>query len=189
MSLPRPPRPAKLVISLLMQRTELITPVVNDLIKEMGAIDIVSSWMPFDYTHYYETEMGTPLRRRVITFKRLIEQDALADIKLSTNKIEQRFAVTGQRKINIDPGYLLRSRFILATGKNYAHRIYLGKGIYADLTLIFQKGAFRKLPWTYPDYAAPGMLTCLMDVRRKYVEDFKAGKCESGNLSFQKHTL
>jgi hypothetical protein len=72
----------------------------------------------------------------------------------------------------------LRSRFILATGKNYAHRIYLGKGIYADLTLIFQKGAFRKLPWTYPDYSDPEMLACLMAVRRKYVEDIKANNCE-----------
>jgi len=178
MSLPKPPRPAKLVVSLLMQRTELLTPVADDLIKEMGAIDIVSPWMPFHYTHYYETEMGAPLKRRVITFKRLIEQDALAAAKLSTNTIEQRYAAAGQRQINIDPGYLLRSRFILATGKNYAHRIYLGKGIYADLTLIFQKGAFRKLPWTYPDYADSEMLACLMAVRQKYVEDIKAGKYE-----------
>jgi len=180
MSLPKSPRPAKLVVSLLMKKTELLTSVAEDLIKEMGAIDMVSPWMPFNYTHYYAAEMGTPLKRRVITFKRLIEQDDLASVKLSTNRLEQRCAVAGQRQINIDPGYLLRSRFILATGKNYAHRIYLGKGIYADLTLIFQKGAFRKLPWTYPDYADPDMLACLMAVRRKYVEDIKAGQCEKG---------
>ncbi len=171
MSLPKPPRPAKLVISLLMQKTELITPVAKDLITGMGAIDIVSPWMPFDYTPYYETEMGTPLKRRLVSFKRLIEQDTLASVKLFTNKLEQQYAVDGQRQINIDPGYLLRSRFILATCKNYAHRIYLDKGIYADLTLIFQQGKFRKLPWTYPDYADAEMLTCLMAVRRKYVED------------------
>ncbi len=180
MSLPTPPRPAKPVVSLLMQRTELITPIVEDLIKDMGAIDIVSPWMPFNYTHYYETEMGAPLKRRVVTFKRLIEQDALASVKLSTNKIEQQYTVDGQRQVNIDPGYLLRSRFILATGKNYAHRIYLGKGIYADLTLIFQKGAFRKLPWTYPDYADTEMLIFLMAVRRKYVEDIRLSGSSRG---------
>jgi len=180
MSLPAPPRPAKLVVSLLMQRTELITPIVEDLIKCMGAIDFVSPWMPFNYTNYYETEMGAPLKRRIVAFKRLIEQDTLASVKLSTNILEQQYTVDGQRQVNIDPGYLLRSRFILATGKNYAHRIYLGKGIYADLTLIFQKGAFRKLPWTYPDYADTEMLIFLMAVRRKYVEDIKAVQCRLG---------
>ena len=182
MSLPKPPRPAKLVISLLMRRAELITPVADDLIKEMGAIDIVSPWTPLNYTPYYETEKGAPLKRRVVAFKQLIEQDALASVKLSTNTLEQRYTLAGQRQINIDPGYLLHSRFILATGKNYAHRIYIGKGIYADLTLIFQKGRFRKLPWTYPDYADTEMLACLMAMRRKYVEDIKAGQCESESL-------
>ena len=79
----------------------------------------------------------------------------------------------GKRSVNIDPGYLLYERFVLATGKNYSHRIYVGQGIYADLTLIFQKGAYRPLPWTYPDYADAPMADFLMEVRHKYGEDIK----------------
>ncbi len=173
MSSPTQPHPAKLVVSLLMQKTELIANVAEDMVKALGPIDVVSQWMPFNYTHYYEKEMGAPLQRRVFAFKPLIEQDALASIKLLTNEIEQRSAIGGKRQINIDPGYLLRSRFILATGKNYAHRIYIGQGIYADLTLIYQKGAYRKLPWTYPDYAGAEMQTYLASVRRKYITDLK----------------
>ncbi len=173
MSSPTQPHPAKLVVSLLMQKAELISSVAEDMLKALGDIDVVSKWMPFNYTHYYEKEMGAPLQRRVFAFKSLIEQDALASIKLLTNAIEQRYAVGGKRQINIDPGYLLRSRFILATGKNYAHRVYIGQGIYADLTLIYQKGAYRKLPWTYPDYADTEMRTFLASLRRKYIADLK----------------
>ena len=75
--------------------------------------------------------------------------------------------------VNLDPGYLLRERFVLATGKNYSHRIYIGQGIYADLTLIYTKGRFIKLPWTYPDYAQQNMLNYLERVRNKYVIDLK----------------
>ena len=71
-------------------------------------------------------------------------------------------------RVNIDPGYLLFERFVLATGKNYSHRIYIGEGIYADLTLIYQQGAYRPLPWTYPDYSEKAMGQFLMLVRKKY---------------------
>jgi hypothetical protein len=71
---------------------------------------------------------------------------------------------------------MLLERFVLATGKNYSHRIYIGKGIYADLTLIFESSAFRKLPWTYPDYSDKVMLDYLQQVRRKYALDLKTGK-------------
>ena len=77
----------------------------------------------------------------------------------------------GRRRVNLDPGYLLLERFVLASGKNFTHRIYIGQGIYADLTLMFQKGAFRTLPWTYPDYAARDMQSFLTQVRRKYAAD------------------
>ena len=69
--------------------------------------------------------------------------------------------------------YLLYERFVLATGKNYSHRIYIGDGIYADLTLIFQKGAYQSLPWTYPDYQDEGMKAFLALVRQKYSIDVK----------------
>ena len=78
--------------------------------------------------------------------------------------------------MNLDPGYLLYERFVLATGKNFSHRIYIGRGIYADLTLVYQKGAYRSLPWTYPDYAADTMRAFLTTVREHYAADLAAQK-------------
>ncbi|MFZ0132681.1 MAG: DUF4416 family protein [Desulfobacterales bacterium] len=176
MSEPRAPHLAKLVIGLFMPQRELITPVAGDLAACFGAIDMVSPWFDFAGTHYYESEMGSPLFRRMVVFKDLIRQADLAAIKRQTNAIEDRYGREGRRGVNIDPGYLLRERFVLATGKNFAHRIYIGKGIYADLTLIFRNGHFEPLAWTYPDYATMAMRGYLEQVRKKYVEDLKAGK-------------
>lgn len=175
MSTPKPPNPAKLVIGLFMKEKDLLKLVVPKLQERFGAMDIISPWLPFDYTTYYEPEMGTPLFRRLLGFRQLIAQDELSGIKIFTNDIEMRFIRGGRRTVNIDPGYMLHERFVLATGKNFTHRIYIGKSIYADLTLIYQKGAFQTLPWTYPDYADQRMLTFLEKVRAKFAYDTKTG--------------
>jgi len=173
MSIPQAPKPAKLVIGLIMKDKSLFEPLGIELAAGFGSVDIVSCWMPFDYTAYYEPEMGTPLFRRVLTFNKLINQDELPEVKLATNRLEQFFAQSGRRRVNIDPGYLLYERFVLASGKNFSHRIYIGSSIYADLTLIYQRGRFETLPWTYPDYADEPMLEFLAQVRNKYAVDIK----------------
>ena len=173
MSIPGPPKAAKLVIGLLMNDRQLLNPIAKKLIEKFGGADLIGPWMPFDFTTYYDSELGSPIVRRMFSFKRLVDQSALAEIKVFTNEIEQDAAENGRRSVNIDPGYLLAERFVLATGKNYTHRIYIGKGIYADLTLIYQKGDFRTLPWTYPDYADSEMLTLLNKIRNRYLFDLK----------------
>jgi hypothetical protein len=173
MSLPKPPKPAKLVISLFLKEKELLFPVVKNLAEKFGPVDMISEWFPFDYTNYYEPEMGSPLYRRVVVFKTLIDPDMLAEIKITTNAVEFEYSRNGHRMVNIDPGYMVHERFVLATGKNYSHRIYIGKGIYADLTLIYKEGGFQKLPWTYPDYADEKMIAYLETIRNKYTEDLK----------------
>ena len=172
MSEPQTARPAKLIIGVFTPNKTIIDNLALELSSQFGPMDIVSSWMDFNYTSYYEAEMGAPLVRRVFTFKRLVEQNELAAVKIATNRIEQVYSHHGRREANIDPGYMLPERFVLASGKNFSHRIYIGLGIYADLTLIYQKGSFQKLPWTYPDYAAEAMLKFLQQVRQKYVFDF-----------------
>jgi len=176
MSRPQPPKPAKLVISLFMKDKGLIVAVTGALTENFGPVDMVSSWFPFNFTTYYEPEMGAPLFRRVLAFKTLVKQSALADIKTTTNNLEQEYSFSGKRMVNLDPGYMLHERFVLATGKNYSHRIYIGRRIYADLTLIYVKGRFQTLPWTYPDYADESMLTYLEQVRQKYVIDLRSTK-------------
>jgi hypothetical protein len=173
MSIPRPPKPAKLVIGVFLKDKDLFELLAKELIAEFGPVDIISQWFLFDYTSYYEPEMGSPLFRRMFAFENLIEQTSLSQIKNFTNEIEVRCSKNGKRTVNIDPGYMLHEKFVLATGKNYAHRIYIGNNIYADLTLIYQNGDFKTLPWTYPDYADEKMLTFLKNVRDKYVADMK----------------
>ena len=173
MSLPQPPSPAKLIVGFFVKDKALATGVAQELQDRLGPVDMISVWLDFDFTTYYEKEMGAPLSRRLVVFKTLVEQTELAAINRMTNALEQTYKRQGQRRINIDPGYLLPERFVLATGKNFTHRIYVGQGIYADLTLIFQKGAFRTLPWTYPDYADKHLIDFLALVRKKYMLDLK----------------
>ena len=171
MSLPQSPKPAKLVIGFFLKEKRVAVDVVKALVEKLGPVDMTSPWLPFNLTTYYNDEMGTPLFRRMLAFKRLIRQSALANIKLFTNGLEREHSIDGRRGVNIDPGYLLQERFVLATGKNYSHRIYIGSEIYADLTLLYLNGHFNKLPWTYPDYASENVMAFLEWVRKKYVID------------------
>jgi len=169
MSTPQSSKPACLVVGMFMQDQSLFEAVVRPLVDAFGELAMVSRWFDFDYTSYYEKEMGAPLYRRMISFAQLVDPSQLPDIKLTTNAIEHQFGVQDRRQVNIDPGYLVPERFILATGKNFTHRIYLNKGIFADLTLIYQKGQFQKLPWTYPDYAEHCVMSFLTNVRKYYL--------------------
>lgn len=180
MSSPAPPSPAKLIVGMFMGDQELAAPVVERLVARFGPVDLVSPWWPFDFTDYYADEMGASLFRRMLAFQEWVDQGILAEIKVATNAIEADMAgVDGSRNVNIDPGYLLPERFVLATGKNFTHRIYIGEGIYADLTLIYQRGRFHSLPWTYPDYADSRIQSFLIQVRKKYLADIQ-GACSKG---------
>jgi hypothetical protein len=117
--------------------------------------------------------MGSRLVRRVVVFNTLIRPESLPDVKLFTNDVEDRFAVTGKRRVNIDPGYISQAHLILATGKGYTHRPYLRDGIYADLTLIYREKSFHSLPWTYPDYAEKHAIDIFNRIRSKYLMQLK----------------
>ena len=173
MSKTRKPAPAKLVIGSFTKDKDILGDVARKLSESFGPPDVISRWLPFEHTDYYASEMGSPLFRRLMAFRELIQQDALADIKLFTNDLEGQFSTHGKRLVNIDPGYLLAERFVLATGKNYTHRIYLREGIYADLTLIYHKGRFHPLDWTYPDYAGDAIRAFLETVRERYLYQVK----------------
>jgi hypothetical protein len=176
MSRPAPPTPAKLVIGMISGDRSLAEKVATALLSVFGEPDLISPWWPFDFTEYYRREMGAPLFRRMMSFNAGIDQAHLPDIKQITNQLEIRFSRTpAKRLVNIDPGYLLPERFVLASGKNFTHRIYIGKGIYADLTLIFQKGTFVSLPWTYPDYADDRIQSFLHQARNKLLADLRSG--------------
>lgn len=175
MSVPRPPLPAKLVCSVLSARFDTLWPTVLTALEErFGPADSISDELPFDFTAYYDRELGAPITRRFLSFARLVPQDDLVAAKLATNALETRLAAPdGRRLVNCDPGLLTQERLVLATGKNFTHRIYLGQGLYADLTLVFQAGSWQTLPWTFPDYAVAPLRDILTAIRDRYRQDLR----------------
>ncbi|RLB07613.1 MAG: DUF4416 domain-containing protein [Deltaproteobacteria bacterium] len=169
------PKPVKLIMSLITSDDLLLHQILEVLAQRYGDIDFKSDILPFDQTDYYTAEMGRGLFRRFVTFRPLIPRESLVRIKRETNQIEEAFAAEGRRRINIDPGYICAEHLILATTKGYTHRPYLGEGIYADLTLIYQKGEFRPLQWTYPDYASHQIREILKEIRKRYLQELKGG--------------
>lgn len=168
MSKPSDSEQVKLISSVFSNEKSLIEKVLDQLEEKLGPIGWKSPWLLFDRTRYYEREMGWPLHRLFIFFKNLITPEDIIEIKIFTNSLENEYRQDGKRRINIDPGYISLERLVLATGKNYTHRIYLSKGIYADLTLIYHRGSFRPLEWTYKDYTDPNVISFLNSERERY---------------------
>jgi len=158
----------KLVIGVLTSRKKKLDRLHKRLEIEFGPIDYRSDPLLFTFSRYYDGEMGTPISRIFFSFERLFPPDLLAGIKLATNRIEDEYRETGYRKINLDPGFLSLGRFVLATTKDGAHRIPLHSGIYAELTLVYEKKGFRSLKWTYPDYRSPEYNAILANIRSLY---------------------
>jgi hypothetical protein len=140
-----------------------IFPVLKD---RFGNVLFQSDILPWNYSNHYTRELGTPLQRNFIFFDGVIDPATLADIKLFTNDLEAIYSLDGKRRINLDPGYLTLAKVVLASTKNYSHRIYLGKGIYAELALLYKNHQFITMPYTYNDYKDPHYLNMFMNVRR-----------------------
>jgi len=176
-SIPQPPQPVKLIMSLLSADHRLIEQSCTGLCSSYGPLDFASELLPFRYTRYYEAEMGADLRRRLVSFQNLIPPDTLPEIKLAANAMEAASAdEQGRRRINIDPGYIALSHIILATCKGFSHRPYLRNGVYADLTLIFRAQSFQALEWTFPDYGSPEMIALLNTMRGNYLHQLREMK-------------
>jgi hypothetical protein len=167
------PLPVKLLCSIIYGKEPFLKNVFKKLETDIGEIELVSDFFIFNHTNYYTCEMGEGLLRRFVIFKNLFQRDGIAKIKIITNNIEELFASNNKRQVNIDPGYISLENFILFTTKNYTHRIYLEQGIFADLTLIYEKRQFNTLPWTYPDYASLEIREFLKAVRENYRIEIK----------------
>lgn len=154
MGSPSLPDPALLFIGIFYHKEAYFPEAKEKLKASFGEIAFESPALPWDYSEYYKEELGSPITRRFIFFKDVINPEALAGIKLLTNDLEQQLSSGGKRNINLDPGYLTPYQVVLASTKNYAHRIYVGKGIYAEVTLIHRDGRYCPHLFTYRDYAS-----------------------------------
>ncbi|MFP5387103.1 MAG: DUF4416 family protein [Bacteriovoracia bacterium] len=101
---------------------------------------------------YYSKEMGSDLSRIFLLTSSAFPREFLLSTKLQAIAWEEEWSKENRRMVNVDIGFLAPENFILATTKNYSHRVYLGQNIFADLTYHFHQGEFKSFPWTYPDY-------------------------------------
>jgi len=190
------PKAVKLIIGMLAKSQKLFDKAEEFFIKDFGPIDYKSPVIPFNHTDYYKKEFGPALKRNFISFKKLVSPEKIAKIKLITNSIEQKLAIGFnpsrlrsknivrasplkrtsrelKRQVNIDPGYVSDAKLILATTKDYYHRIYLGHGIYAEVTLMWRKGSFKPFEWTFPDYRSKEYIDILNTIRNNYMNHFR----------------
>ncbi len=162
-------KPVKLVASLIYKEERCRESAERRLKRAYGPLEPLEKTLPFDRTDYYYGEFGRPLKRKLICFKKLFSKENISGIKLETNTLEDRFRSGVKRTVNIDPGYVTDAKLVLLTTKDYTHRIYIGKRIFAESTLFFQDGSFHPWPWTYPDYASPEIVSYFNEVRDVYL--------------------
>lgn len=162
------PLPVKFVCAFIYTTEEIYQHTKLILEKKFGKIDFESEKIDFNYTDYYSPEMGNPLHRRFISFKKLRRREQFINIKLYCLKLEKKFALNLRRRINIDPGYLTDAKLVLTTTKNFSHRIYLGKGVYAEVTLRYLKNNFSEFSTTFPDYRTLKYKTIFSNIRKIY---------------------
>lgn len=165
-----PAAPVKLFVGMISNPATLFNEARQLLITRFGTVDLESPVYPWTHTAYYEKELGPDLKRQFLFFKQAISPDALPEIKRLTSEMEHQWVrITSDgtlRRINLDPGYLAPSKIVLATTKDYSHRIYLGDGIYAEVTLMYRGKSYAPLPHTYPDFRSEDYIALFNQARR-----------------------
>jgi hypothetical protein len=172
MTVPRPFSAVKLICGIIASEEEFFMRAEESLIEFYGSLDLTSPFFTFDFTDYYEKQMGQNLKRKFLSFGDLISPENLSKIKIQTNGLEEEIKKefkAAKRIVNLDPGYMTASALIMATAKDFAHRIPLQHGIYAHLELLFGKNDVRMLSWTYPDFETKGYQEFFLKVRRIYL--------------------
>ncbi len=165
---PGSPLPVKLISGVLYSDRNLCELAFEHLEKKYGAIDYKSKIWDFSLTDYYNPEMGTPIYRQFISFYELVDPVRLPRIKIECNEIEDKLRVENLRKVNLDPGYMDYDKFVLASAKYNAQKVYLELGIYADVTLYYSGGRFTPSPFCFPDFKSNLYEEAFLHMRAKY---------------------
>ena len=181
------PPPVKLIVGMLAARQEYFQRAEECLEGDFGPVDFRSPLLPFTHTDYYSREMGQGLHRKFIAFAQLIDPGGLAGAKHFTNQVEEELGEGGPRRINLDPGYISPGKLVLATTKDREHRIYLGNGIYAEVTLRWRRQeGYEPWEWTYPDYGTDDYRSTLGEIRELYMRQRREE--EAGLFGDEFHT-
>ncbi len=170
---PNPPVPVKLFCGVLFSDRQLLGIARSKVQEQFGEIDFESQAIPFAISEYYRPEMGWPIERIFWSFKQLIGPQEIAQIKIDCNNLEDWLASGGNRKVNLDPGYLDYDKIVLASAKYNGQKIYLNYGIYADLTLHYEKGNYYPYPWSFPDFKSGQYNKIFLRIRELYKAQLK----------------
>ncbi len=169
MGVVREPLQVKPVCALTFPSGMDLSRVLSDLEERFGRIEDRSPVFDFSFTEYYRDEMGAGLKKTYVSFEKTVSPDALAGMKISTNELELAWSACGKRRVNLDPGYVTGGKLVLASTKDFSHRIYMGGGIFGDVQLRYVHGRFHASEWTYPDYQTPLAGEFFDGVRKKLV--------------------
>ena len=165
------PKPVKLICGILASDAAALESARQRLTDELGAADCVSEVWPFDMTAYYQQQAGPEILRQFVAFEELVDPGRLAAVKHTTNRLEQELAGSlgrpWPRPVNFDPGLIEPSKLVLASTKNFAHRVYIGDGMYAEVTLIYVRGQWQSFPFTFPDFKSGRYDAFLTRVRNR----------------------
>lgn len=175
----REPPPALLVVAAFSHWPDALAWGRQRLEGEFGPVALPPLEFDFDQTTYYEATMGPALRKQLLAFHDLVPPDSLPRFKRLTIALERDLADASRypvpRPLNLDPGLLSLGKFLLATTKDQAHRVYLGDAIFAEVTLHYHAGAWGPWPWTYADYRQPCVLDFLRRARSFYKQRLMEG--------------
>ena len=143
---PTPSEPALRILAAFSRYPEGLAWARQTAVAAWGPIALESQVFAFEETDYYQATMGPGLSKCFWAFETLYDPAEMVETKLQTNRWEEDYARAAGREeprpLKLDP----------ASTKDYAHRIYLSRGIYAEVTLQYQDRGWRDHRWTFPDY-------------------------------------
>lgn len=164
---PTEPRKVRLFCGVLYSDLSVLEKIKIELEKKFGLILSESEAYMFDFTDYYEKEIGGNLKKKFLVFKKLIDPGKISSIKLFTNKLEDKFSVNGKRKVNLDPGYFDVNKLVLGSAKESTNKIYIGKGIYTDITYFFKNDNVQETERTFPDFRTENVKQFFINERKR----------------------
>jgi hypothetical protein len=144
---------------------------IERAVGQWGPVALQSEPFAFTETDYYQPTMGAGLTKTFLAFEQPADPGDVGRWKHETGGWEREYAQLARyaepRPLNLDPGYITLAKLVLASTKDHAHRIYLGDGMFAEVTLYFKGGQWLPREWTFPDYRRDDYHRFFLQVRQR----------------------
>ncbi len=163
----------KPLAAVLFQHREDFENILSVLNETFSEIDFEGSFFPFVETDYYESEMGENLFRGMISFQKPVHPETLVSMKKTARNLEDGLRLEGNRRVNIDVGYMDMFKVVLASFKERSNKIYLSDGVWADMILYFEEGQFKTFMWGFPDFKSGIYNQDLIEIRNIYKQQLR----------------